>query len=129
MKIETFGNSNNATFIDKTTYSFIYCITDITSSKRYYGKRIVDDKGLWRYYKSSSKYIKAQIASRPKDFKFEIVATCQDETASKIIEATFILKHQTYDPEYGFNANIILNIRRAINMKDRFKLLMKEFKK
>jgi len=119
----TFGSAKEARLINTDDYGFVYEVTDLINGKTYIGKRLVDEKGDWRYYPTSSKYIKAQIKLRPKDFRYTILAVCNDETALKMMEALYIFQRMSFDPFFGHNANIVLNIRRQIDMSKRYRIL------
>ena len=115
MKHITFGNTD----IDIIGYhGFVYKVTEIATGKFYIGLKHFKAKRLgkkvesdWATYRTSSEYLKDDIAENPLEYSYEIVCLCKDEPSLKYAEARYMMLYDCLTSELSFNNNIMINLR------------------
>jgi hypothetical protein len=107
---------------------FVYIVIDTKNSKYYIGKKNffsrrtkpgnvnkTKTESNWRYYKTSSKHVKAQIDLRPDDFEFHIMWLAKDKTALNYLEAKCIIQNGALETDTYYNDNVQIKLLTSLN--------------
>lgn len=112
---------------------FVYLVLDTKFNKGYIGKKNffsrttkpgnvnkTKSESNWRFYKTSSKTVKAQIANRPDDFEYHIMWLCKDATALNYMEAKCIIENGAMEDDQYYNDNVRIKLLNKLkNISDR----------
>jgi len=107
--------------IKEKDFGFIYMITEISSGKKYIGKknleqvrtkliggkkRKVRSESDWRKYFSSNDYLKKKSKVQCDDLRREILFTCKSKGELNYMETRELFKHNVLENDMWFNENI-----------------------
>ena len=88
----------------ENTYGFIYITTNIINNMKYIGQKKYDNRGEWRSYLGSGKYLKRAIKKYGrKNFIRDIIVTANNEEELHNLEIEFIKKYNAVDNKDYYN--------------------------
>jgi group I intron endonuclease len=115
----------------------IYIITNLLNGKKYIGQGVIQKRLTAHKWKSHNKHLRNAIEKDGKEnFSFRPLVYCKDDCID-VLEAYFIKKYRSMEPEYGYNLEsgghrnkiISIEVRKKWSLKRKGRKISEEHKR